>query len=195
MGNTHIRDLSQVDLDHLRSLTLIELTALFDNNNILWSRRKTKKKLKGSEDNIPENISIDKIENGNGEFVKIILFLEKHCLDIEGILRVPGSTSRVKLLRQEIEEKFYQGTFSWVDVMPNDAAALLKQFLRELPSPLLTPQYIEAFAQVERVYNFMTDNLLCVQESGLTVIKLSSMIFVLRLENQPIKLLDFMFRV
>lgn len=50
MGNTHIRDLSQVDLDHLRSLTLIELTALFDNNNILWSRRKTKKKLKGKSD-------------------------------------------------------------------------------------------------------------------------------------------------
>ncbi|VDH88705.1 Rho GTPase-activating protein 18/28/40 [Mytilus galloprovincialis] len=84
-------------------------------------------------------------------FLDIILFLEKHCLDIEGILRVPGSTSRVKLLRQEIEEKFYQGTFSWVDVMPNDAAALLKQFLRELPSPLLTPQYIEAFAQVENI--------------------------------------------
>jgi hypothetical protein len=52
-------------------------------------------------------------------------------------------------LRQEIEEKFYHGTFSWIDVMANDAAALLKQFLRELPSPLLTPQYIEAFAQVE----------------------------------------------
>lgn len=60
------------------------------------------------------------------------------------------------MLRQEIEEKFYQGTFSWVDVMPNDAAALLKQFLRELPSPLLTPQYIEAFAQVESKYGLIT---------------------------------------
>ncbi|CAG2242165.1 ARHGAP18_28_40 [Mytilus edulis] len=158
MGNTHIRDLSQVDLDHLRSLTLIELTALFDNNNILWSRRKTKKKLKDHglfgvplETLLENDKQIDSKCNIPLVFLDIILFLEKHCLDIEGILRVPGSTSRVKLLRQEIEEKFYQGTFSWVDVMPNDAAALLKQFLRELPSPLLTPQYIEAFAQVENI--------------------------------------------
>ena len=28
-------------------------------------------------------------------------------------------------------------------------AALLKQFLRDLPVPLLTDEYIEAFAQVE----------------------------------------------
>jgi hypothetical protein len=36
LGNTHIGDLSPSDLDHLKSLTLIELTALFENNNILW---------------------------------------------------------------------------------------------------------------------------------------------------------------
>ena len=47
LGNTQIEDLSKIDLDHLKSLTLIELTALFDNNNILWSRRKAKKKFKG----------------------------------------------------------------------------------------------------------------------------------------------------
>ena len=49
-----------------------------------------------------------------------------------------------------MEDKFYQGTFSWSDdLTPNDVAALMKQFLRELPSPLLTDEYIEAFAQVE----------------------------------------------
>ena len=53
-------------------------------------------------------------------------------------------------LRQDIEDKFYLGTFSWSDdLTPNDVAALMKQFLRELPSPLLTDEYIEAFAQVE----------------------------------------------
>ena len=56
----------------------------------------------------------------------------------------------VQQLRQELEEKFYSGTFSWPDVMPNDCAALLKQFLRELPTPLLTYDYLEAFPQVER---------------------------------------------
>ena len=53
-------------------------------------------------------------------------------------------------LRQEFEDRFYQGTFTWGDdLTPNDVAALMKQFLRELPSPLLTDEYIEAFAQVE----------------------------------------------
>ena len=53
-------------------------------------------------------------------------------------------------LRQELEEKFYTWTFNWSDIMPNDCAALLKQFLRELPTPLLTYDYLEAFPQVER---------------------------------------------
>lgn len=158
LGNTHIGDLSPSDLDHLKSLALIELTALFDNNNILWSRRKAKKKFQETGVfGVPlETLVVNDSQFDNKAivpliFLDIIRFLEKHCLEIEGILRVPGSTSRVKSLRQEIEEKFYQGTFSWVDVMGNDAAALLKQFLRELPSPLLTPQYIEAFAQVENI--------------------------------------------
>lgn len=55
-------------------------------------------------------------------------------------------------LRKDLEDKFYSGTFSWVNVLPHDAAALLKQFLRELPHPLLTHEYIEAFAQVESMY-------------------------------------------
>lgn len=158
LGNTLIADLSPLDLDHLKSLTLIELTALFDNNNILWSRRKAKKKFKENGlFGVPLETLVEHDQQVNPSckvpmvFLDIIKFLEKHCLDIEGILRVPGSTSRIKVLRQELEEKFYQGTFSWVDVMPNDAAALLKQFLRELPSPLLTPQYIEGFAEVENI--------------------------------------------
>ena len=59
------------------------------------------------------------------------------------------TTFTFQQLRQDIEEKFYSGSFSWVDVLPHDAAALMKQFLRELPNPLLTHEYLEAFAQVE----------------------------------------------
>lgn len=64
-------------------------------------------------------------------------------------------------LRQELEEKFYQGTFMWgPDVTPNDVAALMKQFLRELPVPLLTNEYIDTFAQVEskcfELFNFVS---------------------------------------
>ena len=34
---------------------------------------------------------------------------------------------------------------TWNNAHPNDVAALLKQFLRELPDPLLTTQFIDAF--------------------------------------------------
>ncbi|XP_052249565.1 uncharacterized protein LOC127857188 [Dreissena polymorpha] len=84
--------------------------------------------------------------------LEILHYLSKNCLDTEGILRIPGSSTRIKTLRQEMEEKFYQGTFRWgPDLTPYDVATLMKQFLRDLPVPLLTDEYIDAFAQVEEL--------------------------------------------
>ncbi|ROL45418.1 Rho GTPase-activating protein 18 [Anabarilius grahami] len=71
--------------------------------------------------------------------------LEQTGLQTEGILRVPGSASRVKHLRQELELKFYEDRFDWDQVRQNDAAGLLKMFIRELPYPLLTQQHLPAF--------------------------------------------------
>ena len=60
-------------------------------------------------------------------------------------------------LRQEIDEKFNGRNFVWSNVRPNDAAGLLKLFLRDLPAPMLTYEYIDAFAQVERKYHGNVD--------------------------------------
>ena len=49
LGVTHIDDLSEADVKKVRALALIELTALLDTNNITYSRRKPKKRLKGKE--------------------------------------------------------------------------------------------------------------------------------------------------
>uniref|UniRef100_A0A803XY96 Rho-GAP domain-containing protein n=1 Tax=Meleagris gallopavo TaxID=9103 RepID=A0A803XY96_MELGA len=78
-------------------------------------------------------------------FQKLLLKLEETGLETEGILRVPGSASRVKNLHQELETKFYEDTFDWDQVRNNDAAGLLKMFIRELPSPLFTVEYLPAF--------------------------------------------------
>ena len=59
-------------------------------------------------------------------------------------------------LRNELEEGFENGKFHWEDVHYNDAAGLLKQFLRELPVPLLTLDYLDAFAQVDSKYHTLT---------------------------------------
>ena len=49
---TDIEDLSEADVRKVRALALIELTALFDINNITYSRRKHKKRLKGEKQKI-----------------------------------------------------------------------------------------------------------------------------------------------
>jgi len=51
-------------------------------------------------------------------------------------------------LRHELEVQYKRGRLSLANVQSHDAATLLKQFLRELPTPLLTIEYLEAFAQV-----------------------------------------------
>ena len=39
---------------------------------------------------------------------------------------------------------------AWMDAHPHDVATLLKQFLRELPTPLLSFEYIDAFQSCRR---------------------------------------------
>lgn len=56
---------------------------------------------------------------------------------------------RIKNLCQELEAKFYEGTFNWESVKQHDAASLLKLFLRELPQPLLSVEYLKAFQAVQ----------------------------------------------
>lgn len=158
LGVTLIGDLSDVDMPKIRSLALIELTALFDLYDITYARHKRKKKpnehgLFG----VPIHVLLEQDQKrvpGTRVplfFQELVSHLEQEALKMEGILRVPGSVTRVKALRVDLEEKFYQGGFSWTNVLPHDAAALLKQFLRELPVPLLSYQYLEAFSQVEHI--------------------------------------------
>lgn len=52
-------------------------------------------------------------------------------------------------LRQELETKFYDDSFDWEEVRQNDAAGLLKMFIRELPYPLLTLQHLPAFTAAQ----------------------------------------------
>ncbi|KAL4218017.1 Rho GTPase activating protein 18 [Mactra antiquata] len=157
LGQTCIDDISSIDVTDIRNLAFLELTSLYDTHNISYSRRRPKKKTKDT--GIFEVPLTTLMENDTKRqpqcmiplvFLEIISYMTRCCLDSEGILRIPGSVTRVKQLQQELEERFYQGTFIWADdLTPNDIATLMKQFLRDLPVPLLTDEYIEAFAQVE----------------------------------------------
>nr|XP_018673262.1 rho GTPase-activating protein 12 isoform X1 [Ciona intestinalis] len=168
LGITKISDLSPTDMRKVQSLALIELTALFDLRGIELKRRKAKAKIKdagvfGSPlttliewDRKRTNLPTIKIPQVLRE---IIIFLEAKALKDEGILRKSGSAARIKLLKQDIENRFGPNPDTsaiaesslWRDAHPHDVAALLKLFLRELPDPLLTTEYIDAFHSCEMI--------------------------------------------
>ncbi|XP_057209579.1 rho GTPase-activating protein 18 isoform X3 [Triplophysa rosa] len=80
--------------------------------------------------------------------LKLMSHIEEQGLDTEGVLRIPGAATRVKAVCQEMEQKFYDGMFSWESLKQHDAASVLKLFIRELPFPLLTVEYFTAFLSV-----------------------------------------------
>ncbi|XP_055774048.1 rho GTPase-activating protein 40-like isoform X2 [Salvelinus fontinalis] len=154
LGVTRIQDLSNQDMKKVRQLALIDMTALCDLLELDVKRHKTCKR------KIPESalfgVPLATLLE-NDQKVKstattplilqaLLWFLEKRGVDSEGILRVSGSQSRIKKLQQDLEQNFYSGGFSWDEVSPNDVAALLKKFIRELPSPLLTAEHLNTFS-------------------------------------------------
>ena len=81
----------------------------------------------------------------------MISYLETYCLHEEGLLRVPGHAGRLQASKQEIDSKFNQGDFSFEGMKATDVCSLLKMFIRELPVPLLTREYLPSFASIAEI--------------------------------------------
>ncbi|XP_039720259.1 rho GTPase-activating protein 40 isoform X1 [Pteropus medius] len=159
LGLTRIGDLALQDMKKIPALALIELTALCDVLGLDLKRSKAGKR-KAAETRlfgVPLEALLEADRKAHPSTqVPLVLqallsCLEKRGLDTEGILRVPGSQARVKGLEQKLERDFYTGLFSWDEVHHNDASDLLKRFIRELPAPLLTAEYLPAFAVVPNI--------------------------------------------
>uniref|UniRef100_A0A224YYN5 Protein containing RhoGAP domain n=1 Tax=Rhipicephalus zambeziensis TaxID=60191 RepID=A0A224YYN5_9ACAR len=77
-------------------------------------------------------------------------YLESYGLNTVGIFRVSGSKRRVRQLREE----FDSGREVHLDQerpQPHDVAQLLKEYLRDLPQPLLTRDLYQPFLYTQRV--------------------------------------------
>ncbi|XP_072098017.1 rho GTPase-activating protein 18-like isoform X1 [Mobula birostris] len=155
LGTTRMEDLSEQDMKKIRTLALIELTALFDVLDIEVKRNKAVK-VKAQENKLfgvplTQLIEYDQKIDPNTKvplfLKKLLCSLEDKGLETEGILRISGSLARIKTLQQDLESNFYQNNFDWKKVQQNDGASLLKTFIREMPYPLLT-DYVAAFATV-----------------------------------------------
>ncbi|XP_067887385.1 rho GTPase-activating protein 28 isoform X1 [Heterodontus francisci] len=159
LGLTRIGDLSSQDMKKIHNLSLIEITTFYDVLGIELKRNRTLR-VKAKETG-PFGVPLTTLlENDQKRvpgtkipliFQKLLSRMEQTGLDAEGILRVPGSASRVKNYRQELEAKFYNDTFDWDQIHHNDVACLLKTFIRELPYPLLTAEYLPAFVAVQNI--------------------------------------------
>ena len=62
----------------------------------------------------------------------MLSYLETNCLDHEGLLRVPGVTTRLSALQQDLEANYNYNPDScpFEAVKSNDVCSLLKQFIR-----------------------------------------------------------------
>uniref|UniRef100_A0A8C5FAR7 Myosin IXA n=1 Tax=Gadus morhua TaxID=8049 RepID=A0A8C5FAR7_GADMO len=74
---------------------------------------------------------------------KLINYIEMHGLYTEGIYRKSGSTNKVKELRQGLDTDV--SSMNLDDYNIHVIASVLKQWLRDLPSPLMTFELYEEF--------------------------------------------------
>ncbi|XP_036073874.1 rho GTPase-activating protein 18 isoform X2 [Rousettus aegyptiacus] len=158
-GTTRIGDLAPQDMKKVCYLALIELTALYDVLGIELKQQKAVK-IKTKDSGlfcVPLTVLLEQDQRKVPGtkipliFQKLISRIEEGGLETEGLLRIPGAAIRIKNLCQELEAKFYEGTFNWDSVKQHDAASLLKLFVRELPQPLLSVEYLKAFQAVQNL--------------------------------------------
>ncbi|XP_065185428.1 rho GTPase-activating protein 18-like isoform X1 [Sycon ciliatum] len=161
-GISMIEDFSADDCTNLRRIALIELTAVLDKFNISvrpLRHRKVKKNVSSNEHAIlgvplTTLLERDQLVDPSARIpffvTQICEFMEENGLEKEGIFRVPGNSAKLKRLREEMESGPIR-SFSWEGRGVNDAATFLKQFLRELPIPLLTFEYLSLFTVAENL--------------------------------------------
>uniref|UniRef100_A0A8D0EVB6 Rho GTPase activating protein 40 n=1 Tax=Strix occidentalis caurina TaxID=311401 RepID=A0A8D0EVB6_STROC len=142
LGVTRIGDLSAQDMKKIPTLALIELTALCDILGFELKRNKaaklktTEKRLFG----VPLNTLLENDQKLLPN-TKVPLLLQS----VSSLL----VSCKPPSLEQKLERDFYTGLFRWDEVHQNDVSGLLKRFIRELPAPLLTAEYLPAFAAVQ----------------------------------------------
>lgn len=86
---------------------------------------------------------------------KTISYLDQHGLEIEGVFRHSGSPSLTEHYRDEFEIGLEPDFTDCND--PHTVAALLKQFFRDLPEPLLTFDNYSKFIEIASIKETPTD--------------------------------------
>ncbi|CAD7093970.1 unnamed protein product [Hermetia illucens] len=83
--------------------------------------------------------------------LECIKHIEEHGLHTVGIFRVSTSKKRVR----QLKEGFDRGEITSIDadICPHDVATILKEYLRDLPEPLLCRSLYKAFVKTQKIRN------------------------------------------
>lgn len=79
-------------------------------------------------------------------FLQVITHMHRYVM-LEGLFRKPGNKSRIELLIAELSKSGVHGVVANINYSGHDHASVLKQFLSELPEPLLVKRYLDAYLQ------------------------------------------------
>lgn len=165
-----IATLAEADLKRLQPLLWLELATLFDRHHVSLDKRKPykrKRKEEGHVFGVSLNALIRRDQQVTGEDSSLVPLVLQGLLDElmmrgvreEGILRVPGNKQKIEAFHSELEQTFYANNECVGGILEragvHDLSALLKRWLRELPTPLLASDLIHLFFQAHGMW-FLT---------------------------------------
>ncbi|GIY51413.1 ralA-binding protein 1-A [Caerostris extrusa] len=104
---------------------------------------------------VPLNVAVERNKSHDGIDLPVIVrecidYIEEHGLACEGIYKISGLKSKVRNLKSQYNrgEKVYL-----YEHEPHIVASLLKQFLRDLPEPILTAPLASKFEEAAALKN------------------------------------------
>ncbi|KAJ4358539.1 Rho GTPase-activating protein [Didymosphaeria variabile] len=104
-------------------------------------------------------VTLDQLFARDGSPVPLVVYqciqaVDLYGLEVEGIYRIPGTSSHIQHMKALFDSDATQVDFRNPEAFQHDVnsvAGLLKQFFRELPDPLLTRDFYTKFIDAARV--------------------------------------------
>ena len=164
---TSFRHLGETDRQQVQHINLVELKHMLESApsgrkfKLGKAKKKKKRGAKGGvfgtdlSSLLTEDLDMRQMHMSDSTvplfFDKACTFLAENGLSTEGIFRKPGSAARIRALMQKCEDVHAQIDFLAEKAQVVDVACLFKQFIRDLPEPLLTSTYLDAFSASQSI--------------------------------------------
>lgn len=94
--------------------------------------------------------------SSDGQIILLQLITHIHTYSTTvGIFRKPGNKSRMEKLIRDLGEKALSNIITSEKYNPHDFASVLKQYLSELPEPILMKRHLDAYLQASGTHVIM----------------------------------------